>query len=498
MAVPSSSISPAPGGRPVVFLLSLAEVALFGAGIIASIVLVAATLRSERLTNAIGTSVNSVHAASQAERALLMHARHSHLHLALLAHAASVHEKSRDRAGKDLAHWLATLEQFSETPHEAAALKTAVEQAEEYQKAHDAFLAQGLSEAEMTPRLVGLVEKAQESLGRLVELNLEQARGLERQVKTEDRLAIAIGWGSGILLALFLTGVFLLLHRQLRRPLTTLQARLTGVEANRLAPIPVEGPQELQSVAAAFNRLVRELLERGHTQMRVIAHMAYQLRSPIQQIKQASHQLPELSGPEPTAAAKTFQDGLHQLDKNVQEFIEITRIESGQLDLNYTEFDLFKLTESTVRVMAQSTHIHEFKLLNTVRPLMVRLDATRVAQVLSNLLSNAIKYSPVGGDILVTLTAQEERVTLAVQDHGMGISPEDLPFIFEPFRRTPGTRDSILGTGLGLSVVQKIVAAHHGTLQVTSTPRQGSLFAVTLPRHALRLEPAPAVTAAAA
>ena len=111
----------------------------------------------------------------------------------------------------------------------------------------------------------------------------------------------------------------------------------------------------------------------------------------------------------------------------------------------------------------------------------MRGDPTRLTQVLTNLLSNAIKYSPRGGRVWVRLEHSQEEILLSVSDEGVGIPPDEYERIFEPFRRSKGSRAEIPGIGLGLSVSRRIVRAHGGNIEVVSQEGTGSTFRVRLP-----------------
>jgi two-component system, NtrC family, sensor histidine kinase KinB len=99
---------------------------------------------------------------------------------------------------------------------------------------------------------------------------------------------------------------------------------------------------------------------------------------------------------------------------------------------------------------------------------------------LHNLLDNALRYTPPGGRIQLTATADDGKVTLAVGDTGPGIPPEYLPHVFDRFFRVPG-QSSEGGTGLGLAIVKEIVTAHHGSVTCESTVGVGTTFRITLP-----------------
>ena len=137
-----------------------------------------------------------------------------------------------------------------------------------------------------------------------------------------------------------------------------------------------------------------------------------------------------------------------------------------------------------VELYRATTPSHEIDLIVDGDDAVVAADPTRLGQVLTNLISNGIKYSPDGGRIAVAVGVEGEKVAISVADRGIGIDPGDLQRIFEPFQRVGRARDQIPGTGLGLSVVRRIVQAHGGEIRVVSEPGLGSTFEVRLDRLA--------------
>jgi signal transduction histidine kinase len=113
------------------------------------------------------------------------------------------------------------------------------------------------------------------------------------------------------------------------------------------------------------------------------------------------------------------------------------------------------------------------------------VDRHRIRELLLNLVTNAIKYTPADGTVGLSLTDDEEAVTLTVSDTGIGIAPGDLPHIFDRFWRADLARSRTgerAGTGLGLAITKWIAEAHGGTITVQSRPGRGTLFTVRLPR----------------
>jgi signal transduction histidine kinase len=114
-------------------------------------------------------------------------------------------------------------------------------------------------------------------------------------------------------------------------------------------------------------------------------------------------------------------------------------------------------------------------------PLMVHADPGRIQRVIENLLSNAIKYSPQGGTVEVSLAADGSDAVVTVRDHGIGVSAEAIPRIFEASFRAPEAVAAAPGLGLGLSIAMEIARRHGGTIDVRAAEPTGSLFTLRLP-----------------
>jgi signal transduction histidine kinase len=170
-----------------------------------------------------------------------------------------------------------------------------------------------------------------------------------------------------------------------------------------------------------------------------------------------------------------------RLGRMVNDLLDTTRIEAGQLELHLGEHDLIELVREAVELHRPVSPLHTLELQVPGHPAPVHCDPTRISQVLNNLLSNAIKYSPEGGTVRIQVAPWEDGYRIAVTDSGVGIPATERESIFEPFRRSSSTRGVIPGVGLGLAVARKIVAAHGGSLDVESEPGRGSTFYAKLP-----------------
>lgn len=171
-----------------------------------------------------------------------------------------------------------------------------------------------------------------------------------------------------------------------------------------------------------------------------------------------------------------------RLQKLIEDILELARMESGRFRLHRTPCDLKSLVEGVLPSFVERFPGHRFRI--EAEPGKTGLDAdpTLLTQVLTNLLSNAVKYSPDGGEILMRLERQDDRLTCSVSDEGIGIEKDKIPYIFEKFYRVDNslTRETG-GTGLGLANARYIVESHGGSIWADSEPGKGSTFTIALP-----------------
>ena len=173
-----------------------------------------------------------------------------------------------------------------------------------------------------------------------------------------------------------------------------------------------------------------------------------------------------------------------KLARLVDELLDVSRIESGRLELRVADVDLPELVAEVMRRHQLMATKHDLRLqYDPDRKLNVRGDRDHLEQVLNNLIGNAMKYSPDGGPIEVTVSrAGEHEIEFAVVDHGIGIRPAELARVFGLFYRSPdrNARD-VGGMGLGLYITKEIVDRHNGRIWAESDVGQGTTFHVALP-----------------
>lgn len=168
----------------------------------------------------------------------------------------------------------------------------------------------------------------------------------------------------------------------------------------------------------------------------------------------------------------------------INELLDVSTIESGQLQLDLVPADLNALVQRNVslnRVLAQAKRIRlDFEPAGHLPPLL--LDRGKIEQVLNNLIGNAVKYSHPDTRVLIRITSDESCVTIAVTDQGQGIPEQDIPKLFKAFgRASVQTTAGEQSTGLGLAIVRRIIQGHGGEISVASQVGMGSTFSVAIP-----------------
>ncbi len=245
--------------------------------------------------------------------------------------------------------------------------------------------------------------------------------------------------------------------------------------------------EEDQTVLSTLGALAAVAIEntRLFQQSDMISELIHELRTPLSSLNTAAHLLvrPEVSEEQRSRLSQVIQDETFRLSEMASSYLDLARLESGRAQFNPVNFDFKILLDECVLVMlpkATEKNIHIKWEAADPLPEM-RGDRNKVKQVILNLLSNAIKYNRRSGNILVTVSSEENELCLAVKDSGMGIPEESLPHLFEKFYRAPGTEHMASGTGLGLSICKFIVEAHHGRIEVESQVGMGTTFIVHLP-----------------
>ncbi|CAN1210861.1 hypothetical protein TUMEXPCC7403_11725 [Tumidithrix helvetica PCC 7403] len=235
-----------------------------------------------------------------------------------------------------------------------------------------------------------------------------------------------------------------------------------------------------RSLADAANRAKSEFL----------ANMSHELRTPLNAILGISETLldnvhGELNSKQQNALSHIENSGNHLLSL-ITEILDLARIESGKIEIQIGATSIPELIDSSIRLVQQLAEQKNIQLESRITSNIdsVKIDKLRTLQILINLLNNAIKFTPAGGRVTLTVDVNESdrRLQFQVIDTGIGISPENIQKLFQPFFQVDSQLNrQYEGTGLGLALAKRLLEIQNGRIDVTSKLGEGSCFTVTLP-----------------
>jgi two-component system phosphate regulon sensor histidine kinase PhoR len=222
-----------------------------------------------------------------------------------------------------------------------------------------------------------------------------------------------------------------------------------------------------------------------------VSAVSHELRTPLTSIKGYASLLSEGKlGPLPGSVKERLEkinkhtDSLSQL---INDLLDISRIESGRVEMKIENIDLRKILEALADLFAPQLKEKQIQFLQEIPPdiTTVAADINQLQRVFINLVSNSLKFTPANGKIKVQAKKINNCVQIDVQDTGLGISEKNLNKIFEEFYREDNEiNQNVKGTGLGLSLVKYIIEAHKGKIWVNSKLNQGATFSFSLPLSA--------------
>ena len=253
-------------------------------------------------------------------------------------------------------------------------------------------------------------------------------------------------------------------------------------DLSRRIPYQGQDNDEIGNLIGLFNQTLERLEALFTSQQRLLADVSHELRTPLTVIKGNVDLMRRMKSLDEESLTSIDQEA-GRLTRLVGGLLLLAQAESGKLALvmKRVEMDLL-LTEvfQEMSILAGSkVRVH----LNEIDQVYVNGDRDRLKQVLINLVANAIQYTPAGGDIFLSIKKIKDQARIICRDTGPGISPEDLPHIFERFYRAEKsrTRGKTTSFGLGLSIANWIVERHGGKIEVNSREREGTTFAIWLP-----------------
>ncbi|HVQ74242.1 MAG TPA: sensor histidine kinase [Candidatus Binatia bacterium] len=273
----------------------------------------------------------------------------------------------------------------------------------------------------------------------------------------------------------------------------------TGDELEALADEVNGMAAGLEDARAGLERKVRErtaqllaanekLEELDRLKSEFVSNVSHELRTPLTAIQGAADNMRDgLTGALTEKQARylmRIKSNTDRLARLIEDLLNLSRLEAGKLDLRRTQVSLAELAgevTDSLRPVALEKRIALHVVCDDA-PVTAWVDRDRVAQVLVNLIGNALKFTPVDGQVTISVRADGENARVSIADTGSGIPPDEADRIFERFYQGRGSaREKTSGTGLGLTICKALVERHGGTISLESRPGIGSTFSVTLP-----------------
>lgn len=300
-----------------------------------------------------------------------------------------------------------------------------------------------------------------------------------RSVSSALLVAAASAIGAGIVASL-------LLMREILRPLRQIawsSRRIAGGHYDERVPVPKS--DELGQVATSFNEMAAALARVEQTRVSLIGDISHELRTPLTGLAGYLEGMMDGLFPADEETMALMSREVRRMRRLVDDLQTLSKVEAGQIALNLDSFDLRETVRQVV-VQLQPQWYAQAVDVDVELPssaVLVYADSDRVTQILLNLVGNALAYTPEGEQIFLSVTIEDRYVRTVVQDSGIGIDPEQLPYLFERFFRADRSRArSSGGSGIGLTISRHLVWAMGGELTAASEGAgKGSTFSFTLP-----------------
>ncbi len=313
-----------------------------------------------------------------------------------------------------------------------------------------------------------------------------KVKNLSKAEVNASKVAIVLGLTSlflGTVISIFITV-------NITKPLSVIKRKTREIAKGEFGKdLNLNSPPEIKELAQAFNSMCFKLKEIDKIKTDFFSFMSHELRTPLTTIKEGTNLLIEGLGEK---GEKKKQERLLNIIKEesdrmislVNSLLDLAKMEAGMMVFNFVQQDIKSLIQQVAREIGPIAETRKIGIETDIADNLpkVKIDISRILQVLRNLLVNAVKFTPKGGNIKVLTKTDGDQLLISIKDNGPGISEEHLDRIFDKFQQV-NILDSnkITGTGLGLSIVKHIILAHGGKVWVESTVGKGSVFSFALP-----------------
>ncbi|MEV4702842.1 HAMP domain-containing sensor histidine kinase [Actinoplanes sp. NPDC049316] len=296
--------------------------------------------------------------------------------------------------------------------------------------------------------------------------------------------SVAWSWvaGAAVVALLAAVAVSWYVARRLTRPLITVATvarRFAGGE--RTARARLTAPGELGEVAHAFDAMADEVVRTDATRRRLAADVAHELRTPLAGLQAGLEELRDGLRPADPARLAALHDQSLRLSRIVRDLADLSAAEAATVSLEPVDTDLTEIARAALAAQQPLLTAAGLQVTSELSgPAPVRADPDRLHQAVTNVLANAVRYCRPGDRVRLATSARDDHAVLRIADTGPGIPPDELPHAFDRMWRGRDAQ-AIPGTGIGLTVVRELVAAHGGSTTLDSPPGGGVTVTIQLP-----------------
>ncbi len=299
------------------------------------------------------------------------------------------------------------------------------------------------------------------------------------------RLLFLISIPSALVLASIAAYI---ITRSAFRPIATMVATARQISASNLDQRLLVPPanDEIRQLAETLNSMIERIDSAFNAQRQFIADASHELRTPLtiicSELEFAKRRVAD------GETIESLQNSLSEIDRlarMAESLLLLARLDSSTSLITFSPVRLDELLPECVQLVNKIAEQKGIQIkVHVDEAVEIQGDSERLKSALLNLLDNAVKYSQTGGEVRVSLsilTSPDREAQITVADNGHGISPDDLPHIFERFYRASSNRGESSGSGLGLAIAQRVISLHSGDIQVASELSEGTVFTVNLP-----------------
>ncbi|WP_421657381.1 sensor histidine kinase [Leptothermofonsia sp. ETS-13] len=241
---------------------------------------------------------------------------------------------------------------------------------------------------------------------------------------------------------------------------------------------------KVQERTAELQQLNEQLKELNDLKSRVVSMVCHEFRNPLNNISLSVSYLDryseQLSAQQKMQYLEDIQANVERMAHMIDDILVIGKVEAKKIEVQPTMLNLVEFCQRLVAELRLTAPQHRIDLKTPGQSIWAQVDEQLLRSILTNILINSVRYSLAESKIQFKIFTQQKQIVFRIKDQGIGIPPEDIPHLFEPFHRGRNV-SNIPGTGLGLSVVKKFVDLLQGKIEVNSQIGSGAIFVVCLP-----------------